>query len=332
MPAAAPLTVAQQSIHFLTRTHVGMPEVAVPGARAWFADDLRRQSELWLDTIPTDVLSRFEAHVDGLDDHALLSQSAEDLAVPGLDQLVNDLRRRLRDGPGFALLRGVPVDVWSPGTTRHFLWAIAQLLGIPGMQNPRGDVIGEVRDTAADDLDPLARNYMTNKEFRFHCDAADIVGLLCVRPANSGGRSKVASSVTVFNELRRIRPDLAARLFEPILLDARNEQSPGMPPYAPVVPLAYDGSTLRTFYISDYFRSVDRFPDVEIDEQTRDLLDIYEAIAGREDICLQFDLQPGDFEVLNNHTMLHAREPFVDEHPDATRLLLRVLVSAEDLR
>lgn len=325
----APFSIAEQSIHFLTRPHTTSPDGPMEGPKAWYAADLATRPDRWYVPLDPAVATEFVDHVSGWGDRPLAAITADELETPALAVQVADIRHRLRDGLGFCVLRDVPVEQWAPATTRLFLWAVARLLGTPGVQNPKGDVIGEVRDTAADERDPLARNYATNKEFRFHCDAADVVGLLCIRPAVSGGRSKVASSLTVYNELRATRPDLAARLFEPVVLDARNEQGPGMPPYAWITPLAFDGETLRTFYISDYFRSAERFSDVEIDTLACELFDVYETIAGRDDVCLRFDLRPGDLEVLDNHSMLHARDPFVDGAPDAARLLLRILVSQE---
>ncbi len=60
----------------------------------------------------------------------------------------------------------------------------------------------------------MARLYRSAKGIAFHCDAADVVGLLCLRAAKQGGQSRIASSVYVFDELLRTSPDLAPELFE----------------------------------------------------------------------------------------------------------------------
>ena len=55
---------------------------------------------------------------------------------------------------------------------------------------------------------------MTRAEMLFHADACDYVGLLCLHGAKSGGDSRVASSVTVYNRILERRPDLAKVLCE----------------------------------------------------------------------------------------------------------------------
>jgi len=85
-----------------------------------------------------------------------------------------------------------------------------------------------VVDTGDDRANPLVRLYRTRSDIAYHCDAADVVGLLCLSAARRGGLSRLASSVTVFDELLRRRPDLAPRLFEPFALDLRSEERPGM--------------------------------------------------------------------------------------------------------
>ena len=131
--------------------------------------------------------------------------------------------------------------------------------------------------------------------------------------------------MTVYNEILRRRPDLAGRLFEPFPFDLRNEQQPGAASYAELAPCAYADGVLKTFYLSDYFRSVERL-GVQIPDADRELLDLYDAIAGEPGVGLSFHLQAGDVQVLFNHTTLHARTAFRDE-PGRERLLLRFLVS-----
>src|SRR3546814_4826861 len=63
----------------------------------------------------------------------------------------------------------------------------------------------------------------SNGPLRFHTDRADVLGLLCVRQAGSGGESKVASGVTVRNEILRRRPDLHALLCQPYWRTRENQ-------------------------------------------------------------------------------------------------------------
>jgi hypothetical protein len=318
------MSIAEQSAHFLTRADGGLPPGPIPGEVAWCARDLGEESR-WIERLDASAIAAFEAALDAAalcED--LDSLSAADVPLTPIADQVERWRRTLMKGRGFLVLRGVPVDRWTPAQQDAFMRILGVQFGRLGLQNPQGDVIGHVRDTGAAKRDPFARLYATAGEFRFHCDAADVVGLLCVRPAARGGESRIASSVAVYNELLRRRPDLARRLFEPMALDLRNEQQPGGPAYAPLIPCAYAEGVLRTAYLSDYFRSAARH--VALPAADLELLDLYDEIAAEPGVGLSFFMQPGDVQILYNHTTLHARTAFEDE-PGRERLLLRFLVS-----
>lgn len=90
-------------------------------------------------------------------------------------------------------------------------------------QNRHGHLLGHVKDAGLSSQDPNVRVYQTRERQNFHTDSCDVVGLLCLHPARSGGLSSLVSSVTIFNEMRKHSPDLARVLFEPIETDRRGE-------------------------------------------------------------------------------------------------------------
>ena len=143
------------------------------------------------------------------------------------------------------------------------------------------------------------------------------------------GASRIVSSVSVYNELLRRRPDLVERLYEPFLLDTRDESGEGRRPVIPVPPCRFAGGRLRTFYHSDYFRSAVRHPEVPpFDERERALLDLYEEIAASPELYLDMQFEVGDVQLLSNHTVLHARTAYVDHaEPERKRHLLRLWLS-----
>ena len=143
------------------------------------------------------------------------------------------------------------------------------------------------------------------------------------------GASRIVSSVSVYNELVHRRPDLIDRLYEPFALDTRGEQGRDGPTHLPITPCRYADGKLRTFYHSDYFRSAVRHDDVPAftdDEIT--LLDLYEEIADSPELCFDMQFEPGDIQLLSNHTILHSRKAYDDEpSPDHKRHLLRLWLS-----
>ena len=133
--------------------------------------------------------------------------------------------------------------------------------------------------------------------------------------------SRLVSSVTVFDELLAARPDLAARLCEPVELDTRSDGE-GFG-HVPVTPVCFDGRHLRTFMHLGYFRSAARHPGVELDAPLAEALDAWSAIAARPELHLDMELRIGDLQLCSNHTVAHARRAYVDD-PEAPRHLLRL--------
>lgn len=321
---------AEQGAHYFDRPHSALPPGPIAGPAAWRGAELR-ESE-WRVALDAGQLAGFE--------HALAAARAtrkplaalarEDFPLPApLAADVARWRRELVAGRGFLLLSGLPVERWGEEDASRFFWGFGLALGWPGAQNPQGDLLGHVIDTGDDRANPLVRLYRTRSDIAYHCDAADVVGLLCLSAARRGGLSRLASSVTVFDEVLRRRPDLAPRLFEPFALDLRSEERPGMRGWIPVTPCRHAGGVLRTFYHSDYFRSATRHADApKLSDDEQALLDLYEEIANDPALRLDMALAPGDVQLVSNHTVIHARTAYEDA-PGAggRRHLLRLWLS-----
>lgn len=111
-------------------------------------------------------------------------------------------------------------------------------------------------------------------------------------------------------DLRR-KPQLVPRLFAPFWFDTKGEG--GIPAF-PIEPCRYAGGELRTFWQSDYFRTVPALPHVPaLTAGERELLGTYDAIADDPAFHLDMDLEPGDIQLISNHTILHARTGFEEE-------------------
>jgi hypothetical protein len=322
---------AAQALHYFRREHEPPPPGPIEGPAAWRGAELAERPELWtreLTAAEIEELDRARRAVRarGL---ALGEIRREDFPLPTLADAAKGWAREVLLGRGFLLLRGLPVERWGDEDSALVYWGLGQHLGRPGAQNPEGELLGHVVDTHEEAANPNVRRYRTRGEIRFHCDLADAVGLLCLRPAREGGASRISSSVSVYNAILARRPDLSPRLFEPFLLDSRDEQRPGASPYFPVPPCRYAGGRLATFWHSDYFRSVVRHAGVApFTEQERELLDLYEELAGSEELRLDMRFAPGDVQLVSNHTVVHARAAYQDT-PGSERHLLRLWLSLE---
>lgn len=313
----------EQLLHYFDRPHVGVPEEPVGGPAAWTGRELAA-SDAWRERLTAAQAAELERAVATAlaTGRPLATLGADDFPLPTLARDVERWRHELTRGRGFVLVSGFPVDRWSPDEAEAAFWGLGLHLGIPGAQNEENDLLGHVIDLSAESRHDDERLYRTSKAIRFHCDAADAVGLMCLSTARTGGASRLVSSATVYERLRAARPELAARLFEPMLLDARRPL--GVPPaYTPVQPCTYDGQRLRTFMHLDYFTSVERHPGVTLDPLAREALAAWEEIAESPDVHLEMELAPGDVQLASNHLVVHARAAYVDD-PAAPRHLLRL--------
>lgn len=312
-----------QTLHYFSRPHDGVRRQPLESRSGWRGADLD-ESE-WREALSASEVSELRRAVDRARAAGALSRvTRADFPLPSLESRVRRWRDTLVRGRGFVLVSGAPVEAWSVEESEVFFWGLGLHLGVPGAQNPQGDLLGHVRDQRAPDDDVTIRAYRTRKEIAFHCDAADAVGLLCLRAAARGGRSRIASSVGIFNELLRRAPELTDRLFEPFHLDTKSE---GGVRHFPVTPCRHAAGELRTFYHSDYFREAERHPDApRLTAEQKRLLDLYDEIAA--DLALEMDLQPGDVQLLSNHTVVHGRTAYEDgEALDERRHLLRLWLS-----
>jgi hypothetical protein len=174
--------------------------------------------------------------------------------------------------------------------------------------------------------------YRTNQRQDFHTDGADLVGLLCLQKARSGGESKIASSYAVYNEMLRLRPDLVDVMYEPLYWDRNDEQGEGEAAFYALPAFADLNGSPRIFYIGWYIRDAQRHPATpRLTNAQREAMELLESIANSPEFSVEMDFEPGDVQLLNNATILHSRESYEDfDDPQRRRHLLRLWLAATD--
>jgi hypothetical protein len=255
-----------------------------------------------------------------------------DAPLPSWRPVLARIVEALAHGHGFVLLRGFPLDGLDPSEIELAYFALGLHLGTPVSQDADGTLLGHVRDERVARTGPEVRLYRTSERQDFHTDGADIIGLLCLRKARSGGESQLASSHAVYNEILARRPDLLEVLYEPMWWDRNDEQADGDEPAFPLPVLHDVDGEPRVFFIGWYIRDAQRHPGVpRLTPAQREALEIIEAIANDPAFHVAMDFQPGDVQLLNNAKILHAREAYEDEvDPAERRHLLRLWLSAHD--
>jgi hypothetical protein len=245
------------------------------------------------------------------------------------------LRREILDGRGFVLIRGLPVAGKNLVDNAAAYLGIGSHLGHARSQNAMGHILGHVRDMGLSaEKDPNVRIYQTTERQTFHTDSCDIVGLLCLKTARSGGLSSIVSSMTIYNEMATKRPDLVRRLFAPFATDRRGEVPEGKKPYFEIPVYNDHAGFLSVLYARRYITSARRFPEVPpLAPEDVAALDLFDDLANDARLRLDMEFKPGDMQFLHNHTILHDRTAYEDwPEPEDKRHMLRLWLAAPGAR
>jgi len=292
------------------------------------------QTDTWLHGLSPAELAELEAAVAAhrAGGRAMGEITAESFVLPTLGPRLAGILDDLMHGRGFAVLRGLPVERWGTEDSAIAYLGIGAHFGSFRSQNARGHLLGHVKDLGLDISDPRVRYYQTTKELEYHTDSCDIVGLLCLRTAKVGGASRIVSSTTLFNEMLRRRPDLAAQLFHAFPTDRRGEIPPGMLPWFEVPVFSWHEGFLTAIYSGQYIRSAQaNFPDCRrLTAAEHAALDMLDALANGPALNLEIEFRPGDMQFLHNHQILHSRTDFENwPEPERHRHLLRLWLAPQ---
>lgn len=258
--------------------------------------------------------------------------SREQFPIPGLTNVVEKINTDLSQGLGFVLLKRFPVDLLTQEESELAYFGLGLHLGVPVRQNSNSELLSHIRDDRTKQEGEIIRLYRTRERQDFHTDAADIIGLLCMHEAKSGGESKIVSSLTLYEEMMRRRPDLVDELRAPLYWDKQNEHKEGEQPYFRLSPVFDLNGEPRIFYVGWYIRNAQRWTDVpRLTARQLEAMELLESIANDPEFYLEMDFKPGDIQFLNNGRILHAREAYDDwEDLDKRRHLLRLWLAAHE--
>lgn len=307
----------------------------IAGPSAWYGPDLTARPD-WIEQLAEPEIAEIERAT------ARLAQAnaeipairREDFPLPTLGPRLQRILAEVLNGRGFVLIRGLPVKRWSKREVAITFYGLGMHFGNARSQNAQGHVLGHVKDLGRSSHDPNARIYQTRERQTYHTDSCDIVGLLCLQPAKAGGLSSLVSSVTIFNEMRKRRPDLLAVLFEPIETDRRGEIPEGQKPYFTIPVFNWHAGLLSAIYQRQYIESARRFVEVPpLTARQIEALDLFDSLANDPALHLLMEFRPGDIQLVHNHTLLHDRTAFEDwPEPERKRHLLRLWLAPPEAR
>ncbi len=256
----------------------------------------------------------------------------DNFQLPGLSDTLKATYQELLFGRGFKVFHGMPVvDLNREEIIRAYV-GIGSWLGEHVSQNHKGHILGHVKDIGYDHTNPQHRIYGTTYRQFYHTDGADLVGLLCLQKAKSGGVFTLTSSVAVYNEIVRRRPDLAEVLSSPFVMDRKGEVPEGKQDTFEIESFHHYKDHLLTIYDRAYINAAQHRDHVpSLTDQQIEALDLLDELAGSEEFYLDCEWQPGDMNFVHNHQILHARTDYED-YPEADRKrhLLRLWLSTNE--
>jgi hypothetical protein len=305
----------------------------VRDASVWYGPEMARRTD-WITHLSKTEIAEVEQAVRDLGEANLAALHPKDVPLPTLGPRLQRMLDEVLNGRGFVLIKSLPVERWARREAALAFLAIGVHLGNLRMQNAAGHLLGHVKDLGRSSGDPNTRIYQTRERQTHHTDSCDVVGLLCLHAAKSGGLSSLVSSTTIFNEMRRRRPDLLNVLLQPIETDRRGEVPEGSKPYFNIPVFNYHDGLISAIYQRQYIESARRFPGVEpLSPLQVEALDLFDELANDPQLNLMMELEPGDIQLVHNHTILHDRTAFED-YPETGRKrhLLRLWVAPPGAR
>lgn len=308
----------------------------VQGPAAWYGRDLQDDSS-WIETLSGAEIAELRAARNQVEQSGtpMLDMTAADFPLPTLGPRMRGLAAELDRGRGFWLLRGLPIEELTEREAAFIYWGLGLHMGTPVSQNARGHLLGHVIDEGRDyRTDSGVRGYQTRLRLPYHTDSSDVVGLLCLKPAKSGGLSSVASTTTTFNEVVKRRPDLAHFWFQDWYYDRRNEELPGEDPFFTTPLATLNDGMLSVRYVRNFLDSAQRHEGVpRRTEAEAEFLDLVDEIAHEPGTALHMDFRPGDIQFVCNYSTFHSRTKYEDhDEPERKRHLLRLWLTLHDGR
>jgi hypothetical protein len=299
---------------------------------AWKGAELQQRTD-WIRPFSAAELSEIDTAVQDVKRRGLtwLDVTREAFPLPRLALELAKIARELETGRGLIMLRGLPMT-YSPDDLRLAYWGIGANLGTALSQGARGELLGAVEDEAQNLELTRRRGAKTSARLPFHADRCDVVGLLCVRKAKTGGHSRVASAAAIHNEVLRRRPDLLDAFYADWYHSRQGEEAPGETRAYPKPIFCIHDGYFSGIFSANYLRAAQEFPEVpRMTRAQEEALQLFGELS--EALALEMTFEPGDIQLLNNHVTYHARTSFEDyPEPERKRLLLRLWLAVPGSR
>ncbi len=296
---------------------VQLPPGEVEPKKAWTRDTI--SPEGWLIPLPEACVAELDQVVASLraTPRPIEALTPQAFSLRACAAVMADVRDKLQSDTGLAVVDRFPVERYGAEENRALGWLLAAMLGQVVAQKVNGARLYDVKDTGQA-LGYGVRRSVTNLGQPFHTDggwlwkAPNFVGLFCLESALEGGLSRFVSLVTAHNILRRRRPDLLARLYRPFAWDRQGEHAPDAARVSQRPVYEYEDGILAARYYEDYIVNGHELAGTDLDEEGREALDVMRAIVDDPANWIEFRIEKGQLQYLNNRQFAHSRTAFKD--------------------
>jgi hypothetical protein len=307
----------------------------IGGRLAWHSADLA--ADQWIHRLTEEEVTELEAaaastKAQGID---ILDIRKDHFPIPLVSKKVETLRADMMDRFGFGYMRGLPVHRYDRETVMRIYFGLAVHIGDVVPQNRNGHMIGHVIDIGTPVDDYNKRLTQTSAGLSFHSDSCDVVGLVCLHAAMTGGESALCSAIAVHDEMMRRAPHLCRALYQPVTVDRRGEVPEGKMPWMRIPVFMWQNDTFTGYApLQEYVRSAKRFEEAVHNTPEQDeALDLFFSICGDPEFAARIPFEPGDFQFVHNHVVFHSRTSFRDwPEAEKKRHLMRIWISLPDGR
>lgn len=283
----------------------------VEGLPVWKGSEIDYRKE-GLHTLTATEVEEIAAAENSVTERDITEISNETFHLPTLAPYLKRVGDDLRTGRGFLLLRGLPRDRFTTDQLARIYVGLGTHIGRLLPQSWHGELLGNVIDVS--DVETAARGYQSGGSQRFHTDTCDIVSLMCMQSAKSGGLSRIVSVGALHNRLLETRPDLLETLYG-VYVCRRMELDAELGSGRLVKSLVFfsaETGQLSCNISGDYPRRAVKAGDGVMTALQEEAVNELQRLASSPEFYLDMSIGEGDIQFLNNRTILHGRTGFED--------------------
>jgi len=257
-----------------------------------------------------------------------------DIELPQLASRLARVQHDLEHGSGAVFMRGLPAGDLDQAALERVFWIIAVHLGTPLSQSAEGERLFSVADAGYAPDDRRTRGPNTRRKLSYHTDRCDVIGFCCHRQAKSGGENRIVSSMALYNEILKQRPDLLAVLCEPFYYLRHTVDDGNDKPWCRQRVFSFCEGHFAANLLRVLINRAHVHPDLpDLTDEQVGALDLVETLADEPHLHCSFRQEPGDLFFVNNWVNLHRRTEFEDwPDPDRRRHILRIWLSMPNSR